>query len=1115
MDRGGMRRIEWLARLSLVVLLATVAEGVLCGPALCRADGLSAEFASPPATARPRTWWHWTGGNITKEGITKDLEWMHRVGIAGFQLADVSFGGGQAIETKVEFGTPEWLAMVRHAASEAERLGLEMAVFSSPGWSLAGGPWVKPEEAMKKLVWSEMVVKGPTAFHGRLPQPPSRNGPIRNLGRADGRDPTFYGDSAVVAFRTPIAEQSVSDLKPKVTTTAGIIDPVALLDDDLNTSVSVPAGDDGIAWVQFEFAEPFTARAITLSGPRGIPVGRILAGDDGGDFRVLATLPGAQLYRQGQVRTFAFPKTTARVYRVEMTAAPLGPAQTMRQAATPPAKSYVLREAVLHAAPRVDRWEDKAGFSFLFEYVSVPTPEVAAEEVVQASDVVDLTSRMQPDGTLDWDVPAGNWVILRLGYSLTGAKNRPATAAGLGYEVDKLSHKHVTEYYHGYIEPLRAALGPLFGKSLRYVLLDSWEAGKQNWTEDMLVEFRRRRGYDPLPYLPVLTGRVVGRAEVSDRFLWDFRRTIADLVADNFYGTMDELLAADGLGSYSEASGVSLEIPEDTLLNKSKVDIPMGEFWFHDLHPRLMYYQDVRGAASAAHAYGKPIVAAESFTGGGYESPFALMKVANYWMAQGINLIVFHTSAHQPLDTKPGNVMVGTHLHRNITWGEQAAPFVDYLSRASLMLQQGLFVADVAYLLPEGAPSTMPIWGAGLTPPPPAGYDYDYINADVLLHRMTVAGDGRLMLPDGMSYRLLVLPETRAMRPELVEKLQELVAGGATILGPRPEASPSLAGFPSCDERVRRLAADLWGDTDGRSRTIHRVGKGQVVWGLPPADVLARLGVGKDFECSTDLDADVAWLHRRSGDVDIYYVASLADRPRSIDARFRAPGKAAQIWHPDTGRRTAAESHHEGDFTRVALNLQQQELVFVVFGDATDAVSQPASVEATKTLAVIEGPWQVTFPPKLGAPEHIELANLASLTEHPESGVKYFSGTATYFKTLTAPAEWFADNQSLQLDLGDVYDLAEVTINGKPLGIAWKPPYRYDVTQALKPGDNQLEIRVTNEWTNRIRGDATLDESQRVLAPRASGRRRFGPRRGELSPAGLVGPVTIESQRRD
>jgi hypothetical protein len=677
-------------------------------------------FRNPPDSARPRTWWHWTGGNITKEGITKDLEWFKQVGIAGMQLADVAFGSGQTIEEKIEFGSPQWLDAVHHAASEARRLGLEMSIFSSAGWSLTGGPWVKPEQAMKKLVWSEIVVQGPQKFIGNLPQPPSNNGPIRNMargGRGGQSDPTYYGDSAVIAYRTPPAETSMAELNPKVTTNTGTIDATALLDDDLNSMVAIrTTKEDEPAWVQFEFEQPFPARAITISGRDGVPVGRVLASDDGKEFRTLVTLPGAQLYRQGRVRTFAFSQTTARFYRIEMAAAPLGPAETMSQEPSKPASEYVLREAILHSGARVHRWEEKAGFSFLFEYESVPSPDVADETVIRRSDVIDLTSKMAPNGTLEWEVPAGNWTILRMGYSLTGAKNRPAMPAGLGYEVDKLNCKHVEAYYHGYFDSLAESLGPLFGEALKYVVMDSYEAGMQNWTDDMIEQFHRYRGYDPRPFLPALAGRVVESAEVSDRFLWDFRRTLADMFADCHYGMMTELLQQHGVGTYAEAAGVSLEIPEDTLLNKSKVSIPMGEFWVRDLHPRLMYYQDVRGAASAAHVYGKTIVAAESFTGGGYESPYTLKKVGDYWFAQGVNRIVFHTSAHQPLDTLPGNTMVGTHINRNITWAEQAGPFMTYLARNSFLLQQGLFVADLAYLLNEGAPSTMPIWGAGLIP---------------------------------------------------------------------------------------------------------------------------------------------------------------------------------------------------------------------------------------------------------------------------------------------------------------------------------------------------------------------------------------------------------------
>lgn len=1079
-------------------------------------DVLERGFTDPPDAARPRTWWHWTGSNVTLDGITKDLEWMKRVGIAGFQLADVNAGGGQSVEKKVVFGTPEWLEAVRRSAADADRLGLEMTVFSSAGWSETGGPWVKPEQAMKKLVWSETSIEGPSHFKGRLPQPPSNNGPFRNLvtgsarpGATPPRDPTHYGDSAVVAYRTPPDEAAEVELKPKVTTSSGALDAAPLLDDDLNTVLAIPAPPGGgPAWVQFEFARPFKTRAVSLAGRGGIPVGRVLAGDDESNFRTLVTLPGAQLYRGGLVRTFAFPETTARVYRIEMTGAPLRPAEVMSQAQPQPAREYTLMEAVLHAGARVHRWEEKAGFSFLFEYESVPTPPVPADSSIPSAGVIDLTAKLAADGTLEWEVPPGRWTVLRFGYSLTGAKNRPAVPAALGYEVDKLSRKHLEEYLRGYTDPLARVLGPLYGKSLRYVLLDSWEAGMQNWTEEMLGEFRSRRGYDPVPYLPALAGRIVVSSEVSDRFLWDFRRTLADMFAENHYGAANEFLRRQGIGTYSEAAGVSLEISEDTLLNKKQVDIPMGEFWMRDLHPPSMYYVDVRGAASAAHVYGKSIVAAESFTGGGYDSPFALKKVADYWFAQGINRIVFHTSAHQPLDTKPGNTMVGTHINRNITWAEQARPFMNYLARNSFMLQRGLPVADLAYLLNEGAPSTMPFWGAGLKPAPPAGYDYDYVNADALLTRMSVGADGRLVMPDGVSYRLLVLPEVERMTVPVLRKLRELVRGGATILGPKPLKSPGLAGYPEADQEVQSIASELWGDLDGVSRTRRAYGKGTVVWGLAPAEVLAWLRVLPDVEYGRGPDAELTWIHRREREADIYFVANRADRAQDFEVRFRVDGKEAELWHADTGTSEAAGYRSADGRTTVPLHLEERDSVFVVFRRTAASTSRVMTRTNLSTLAMLGGPWEVSFPPNLGAPEKIRLAELASWTANPVEGVKYFSGTAVYTKTLQAQRGLFQTGRRILLDLGAVKDIAEVSLNGRALGVLWKPPFRVDVTGALKPGANLLEIKVTNEWTNRIVGDRSAPAEKKVLANVPAG---FGPP-PTLSEAGLLGPVTLVSE---
>ncbi|HJZ81271.1 MAG TPA: glycosyl hydrolase [Pyrinomonadaceae bacterium] len=1097
-------------------IIAAILTSVATALAQTPADPLLQGFEHPPDTARPRTWWHWTASNVTTEGITKDLEWMKRVGIAGFQLADVNAGGGQTVDHKIVFGSPEWLAAVRHAAAEADRLGLEMTIFSSPGWSETGGPWVRPEQAMKKLVWSETNIEGPKTFSDKLPQPPTNNGPIRNLipgnprpGATPPRDPTYYGDSAVIAYRTPPDEGSMADAHLRVITNAGPVEAQALWDDDLNSALTIPAPADGSpAWIQFEFAVAFKARAFSIAARGGIPVGRLLASDDGTNFRALVLLPGTQGYRGGTVRTFAFPETSARFYRLELTGAALTPAAVISQAPSPPGREYVLTEAVLQTGGRVHRWEDKAGFSFLFEYETTPTPSLPASAIIRRSDIVDLTSKMDQDGKLNWEVPAGRWTILRLGYSLTGAKNRPAVPAALGYEVDKLSPRYMTDYLHGYTDPLAQSLGPLYGKSLRNVLLDSWEAGMQNWTDEMIREFQKRRGYDPTPYLPVLAGRVVDTAEVSDRFLWDFRRTLADMFADNHYGVATEFLHRQGLQTYGEAAGVSLEIAEDTLLNKKHVDIPMGEFWMRDLHPPAMYYQDVRGAASAAHVYGKAVVATESFTGGGYESPATLKKVADYWFAQGVNRIIFHTSAHQPLDTKPGNTMVGTHINRNITWAEQAEPFMTYLARNSFLLQQGLAVADVAYLLNEGAPSTMPFWGAGLKPAPPEGYDYDYINADVLLTRMSTDAEGRLSLPDGMSYRVLALPETDRMTVPVLRKLRELVASGATVVGPRPVKSPSLAGYPESDREVQTIAGELWGDLDGISRTKHSYGKGLVVWGLPLAEVLAGLKTPKDVECSRDLDASVPWIHRRAGDVDIYFVVNRSDRPQELEVRFRVSGKEPELWHADTGVIEPADYNSADGRTTVPLHLSARGSVFVIFRRATTAPSRTASRASVTTLGTIDGPWTINFTANLGAPPALQVDKLESWTANSIEGVKYFSGTATYTKTIQAPRTWFRPGAQILLDLGAVGDLAEISINGRSLGTLWKQPYAIEVTQALKPGNNQLEIKITNEWTNRIVGDRSAPADKRILnvpAPPPGGLGTPPP----LSPSGLMGPVRI------
>ncbi|MEJ6979521.1 glycosyl hydrolase [Pedobacter sp. P351] len=1071
-------------------------------------DELKRNFQNPPAAAWPRTWWHWTNSNITKEGITKDLEWMKRVGIEGFQLADVASGSGQTVPEKIVFGTPQWLDAVRHTATEAERLDLEMATFTSAGWSLTGGTWVKPEQAMKKLVWSEIKVNGSKTFNQKLPAPPSTEGAGPNVFSKNSKAGSFYADYSVIAFRTPEAELEDENVKPIFSTNRGAEEGGALYDGDMSTSVTIKAsgGQKKRSWLLLTYPKPFRARALSIAAARGIPFAQVAASNDGVNFKTLTNLPGKSGYRGGNIRTYAFPETTAKYYRLEFTNAPVRPADVISERTTLMDSVYTLSELRLHSGARVNRWEDKAGFNMLFEYTGVSTPEAPANAQIPKAGVIDLTSKMKADGTLNWEVPKGNWTIMRFGYALTGAKNRPAVPAALGYEVDKLSKKHSEEYIRHYAALLKSAVGPLFGKRLGYMMMDSWEAGIQNWTDEMAEEFQKRRGYSLVPFLPVMAGHIVGDAVTSDRFLWDFRRTLVDMFAENHYGTVTAYLNSQGVKTYGEAGGVSLETIEDALLNKKYVDIPMGEFWVKDLHPSSMYYQDVRGAASSSHVYGKNLVAAESFTGGNFESPFTLKKIGDYWFTQGINRLVFHTSAHQPLDTKPGNAMVGTHINRNITWAEDARPLFTHFARNSYMLQRGLFVADVAYLLNEGAPSTMPFWGGGLKPELPEGYDYDYINADALIGRMKADTSGRLVLPDGMSYAILVLPDATEMTLHVLKKLKTLLAEGATIVGPKPVKLAGLNTAANADLEFASLADEIWADLDGQSRTRREYGKGRIFWGVPLSQVLAAANISKDAELSYKADK-TAWIHRKDSDRDIYYVVNRTDTAQQLIARFRVNGKNVELWDPDEGTTAPVSYLMAGKFTDVQFELPAGGSSFIVFSG--QALPQPAvAAKPEKILSEIPGPWEVTFPAKSGAPEKVQFASLSSFTVNAEPGIKYFSGKAVYRKAFPVQKAWLKEGGKIYLDLGKVKDLAHVTVNGTKMPLIWKAPFRVDITQALKVGDNDLVVEVTNGWTNRLAGD-NLFPDQKILDGYV---RPFGGPY-QLQESGLLGPVKIVMQK--
>lgn len=1069
-------------------LAATLAIAWIVPTATRAQDRLHDGFEAPPSAARPQVFWQWINGNVTQEGIRLDLEWMKRAGIGGPILFDVGFGSPpipQYVEHRVGYGSPDWKAMVRYSAEQSRGLGLDFGIAAGGGWSETGGPWVTPEQAMKKLVWSEATLTGKGPH--RLPPPPGVSGPFQDLPiGARFAEPRLYRDAKVVAWR--LAEAEAATAVPEATSSVGEVD-MARLSDGAYAASALAARLDARGWVTLRFPKAVAMRSVTVGVEGAMPAGVVEASDDGTAFRTLVVLPGEA--RQGlPVRTFAFPATTARVFRLRLDGG---------------GKPVTLTEFAPRAEPRVDRFEDKAGWGVLVDYEAVATQESGAG--IPTTGVLDLSDRLRADGTLDWSPPPGRWRVLRLGWSLTGRRDTPASAESLGLEVDKLNAAHVRAHMRGLLDPLKAQLGDLYGQGgLGFVITDSWEAGQANWTEAMPSEFAARRGYDLTPWLPALTGRVVGDAASTERFLWDYRRTLADLLTEHHFAEIATVLHEEGLTYAAEAPGVDLPTTADGLQAKGRADMPMGEFWVYpqDKPPPAAHMADIREAASAAHVYGKPLVGAEALTTMGEDpwrtGPWQHKRIVDRYMAEGVNHFVLHTSAHQPFtDRKPGMTLrqYGQHLSRNETWAEgEMRAWTDYLARSAWMLRQGRPGADIAYFYGEGAAASLPYLEGG-RPKLPAGYDFDYLDGESLIERMSVEG-GQLALPSGVRYRALVIPPAiRRLSLPALRKLDALTAAGALVIGERPIGPPGLSGGEAADVEWRALADRLWGQ--GRIQA-GEVDRALTRAGIEPA-VLPPEGQGKAFGDT------LVWTRRVLDDGELFFVANTSDRPVEAELSFRVAGRAPEIWRADTAGTTNAGYVQDGGRTRATLSLGPSDAVFVVFRKRAETASRAAPTSIATTVAQIQGPWTVRFAPGMGAPASLSLDKLGSWTDQADPGVRYFSGAATYETTFKASKAWLSAGARLSLDLGEVREFATVTLNGQVLPVAWKPPFSVDVTRELKPGANRLSIRVVNFWANRMIGDLQPGAAKYTFAP-------IQPFRADspLSPSGLLGPVTLRKE---
>jgi len=811
---------------------------------------------------------------------------MHRVGICAAMIVDVS----QSIpQGPVKTLSPEWRALFQFACEEAARFNMELGMENCAGWSSSGGPWITPELGMQFLTFAETRVKGPSVFSAKLPQPASRL--------------HYYRDIAVLAFPTPAVEElTMLDASPRITASSPRFESAKVVDGLDSTGASLPLStDQKKEFVQVEFPKPFTARTLLLSmSPGSLATIDIQISDDGADFRSVREVTYRPRYGGSELgaQFYSFEIVTARFFRLLFQ-------QTN-------GSNITINELSLSPAPRIDDFRSKAGYvrNEGIREATLTAPDSAM--AVQTSQIVDLTAHLQPDDQLRWEVPAGEWTIFRIGHTPTGAVNEPAPVEARGLECDKLNRAAVRVHWEAMLAKLVKDAGQLAGKTFRHTLIDSYEVGSENWTPGFREAFLKSHGYDLLFYLPVLAGRVVNSREQSERFLWDFRRTISDLFAENYVEFMAELAHSDGLTLAVEPYG---EGSFDDILTGGKADIPMTEFWVPD-PPR----NGIKLASSIAHTYGGTIVGAEAFTGAGKDgwkvSPASLKPIGDAAFAYGVNQLSFHRFAHQPwLNRSPGMTLgqFGSNLERTNTWWEQGRAWIRYLTRCQYLLRQGSSVADTLVFVGEGAPS-------GFRTASAPGYDFDTCDRNVLLSRLTVQ-EGRLALPNGAQYRVLSLPDSESMTPELLRKLDLLAEGGACIIGPKPVQSPSLVHYPVCDTEVKKLADDLWGSEKVRDISLD--------------EALASLTLQPDFEC-VNKNAPLLYIHRRTHDTDIYFICNQSSQPFEADCLLRVNGKTPEFWYPDIGTIVDApiysyEGSGENARTRFHLSLDPVGSVFVVF----------------------------------------------------------------------------------------------------------------------------------------------------------------------------------------
>lgn len=1075
-------------------------------------SSLKEGFINVPQSSGVRCFWWWLNGNVTKDAILRDMEEMKAKGFSGALIFDAGGAeqrGNRQVPAGPMYMSDEWRALFKYAVAEADRLGLELSLNIQSGWNL-GGPMVTPEYASKMLTWSEVRVSGPMSYDKVLPEPEKRQ--------------NYYRDIAVLAYPRKAATDVGPAAKIRASSSQSNFPAALAFDQDLATfwvSGSDIPEQGPVAerpqWLEFEFSEPTSIHGVSVQGRKGYgPKFCSLEVLENDQFRTICDLKPAD-----GIKAFAaIGPVTGKLFRLLITDA-------YDTNSTQPRNVQVEEFTLLDAAgnsisltgqkPQTMPIRDLQ-HKAMFRLLGMAAPDsrhLLEDEVyegeqpdVRVGEIIDLSGKMDAVGVLRWDVPAGQWVILRFGQTPTGATVSTSSGRWQGLAIDYMDTDAVRFYWDRVVAPLLEDVRPQLGKSLRYLHTDSWECGGANWTPGLRQEFLNHRGYDLLPYLPVIAGKIVMDRQTSNSFLADFRKTLADCMGDH-YQLFADLSHRYGVGIHPESGGPHAG-PFEALQTLGCSDIMMGEFWVPSPHrPRPVDRFYVKQASSAGHIYGKSLVAAEGFTSIGLhwdDVAWNGMKPSfDHELCSGLNLLFIHTFTCSPKEMGlPGQeYFAGTHFNPNITWWDESSAFIRYMNRCQFLLQKGQFEADVLYYSGDQVPNLIRLKEAdpaGVLP----GYDYDVTNEEALLRYATVQ-DGRITYSTGMQYRLLVLPDHKVLSHAVLGKIEELVRQGAIVLGAKPIRAVSLMGTPISDAEFSSITDVVWGmaaDSEGS----HPYGKGKVMWGKTARQVLTEMGIAPDFEADSP-SAALDYIYRSIEGREVYFISNQQPQPVAAMCTFRVSGRQPELWDAVAGTTRPATAFSQADGrTSIPLELDPCGSVFVVFNEVIPANRQgttTANYPKYEPLIEISGPWMVSFDPAWDGPKEVVFDVLTSWTEHLEPDVQWYSGKATYRKSFTVET---LDTSGVVLDLGRVEDLgiAQVRLNGKDLGVVWAKPHRVDITGVLKKGSNDLEIAVVNSWRNRLIADAKLPQEQRLTCTNIQVTPQWTPR-----PSGLLGPVKV------